>query len=137
MEHAEQHSHEPLETQALCYLLSYACEIGLIENINPSPLDINNLIENKEKFSFDVRNGTSYVYDFNDPISEESEQSVRALRNLLPICGIIDLVYESIKLGVVTDITKDYKSYELIDFDGDYKEIVNVPCFYFKISIMV
>ncbi|MBO5542902.1 MAG: hypothetical protein J5936_05625, partial [Acholeplasmatales bacterium] len=121
-----------MEIQALCYLLSYACELGLIENINPSPLDINNLIENKEKFSFDVRNGASYVYDFNDPISEESEQSVRALRDLLPICGIIDLVYESIKLGVVTDISKDFSSHELKEFDGDYSKVVEVPCFYFK-----
>ena len=123
-----------MEIQALCYLLSYACELGLIENINPSPLDINNLIENKEKFSFDVRNGASYVYDFNNPISEESEQSVRALRDLLPICGIIDLVYESIKLGIVTDISKDYSSHELKEFDGDYSKVVEVPCFYFKIN---
>ena len=123
-----------METQSLCYLISYVYELGLIENINPSLEEFNNLIDNKEKFTFDVKNGASYVYDFNDPNSLESSQSIKALREVLPICGIIDLVYESIKLGVVTDITKDYKSYELIDFDGDYKEIVNVPCFYFKIN---
>ncbi len=118
--------------ESLSYLLAYANELKLIEDINLDELD--NLIENKEKITFNVINGSSYTYDFSDPLSLSSKNAINALKELMPICGIIDLVCEAIKLSVVTDVSKDYVSYELADFSGNYSLITKKTCFYFKIN---
>lgn len=123
-----------MEAQSLCYLISYASELKIIDNLNLDISDIKNLIENGSKLTFFMNDGASYCYDFGDIDSNENNLAIKALRSAIPVCGIIDLVYEAIKLGIVTDISGDYGYNSLLDLNLDYKEISKVPCFYFKIN---
>ncbi|MCR5647093.1 MAG: hypothetical protein K6F81_02305 [Acholeplasmatales bacterium] len=108
-----------MEAQLFNNLISYASELGLIEN----------LINDEDKLTFNL-NGASYCYDpSNDNIS-----ILKVLREAMPVTEIIDLVNEAIKLGIVTDISKDYSNYEIMDYDGNYLDIIDKPCYYFKIN---
>ena len=120
-----------MDSLALFNLLSYGKELGLI-NIDLD--NYNNLIESGQSLSFRLNNGNSLYLDFSDFNSLTNEKIIKKLRKLMPVCTIIDLVSEAIMLGVITDISSDYNEKPLLDFEKNYKEIVEANCFYYKIN---
>ena len=123
-----------MDARNICYLFNYAINMGVINNLSNSLDDIDNLIENKIILSFSLKNGISYNYDFSNPDAKENELGIKAIRKILPVSGVIDLVYEAIMLGVVTDISQDYGINELLSYDRKYYEISKANYFYFKIN---
>ncbi|MCR5350290.1 MAG: hypothetical protein K6E20_04785, partial [Acholeplasmatales bacterium] len=106
-------------------------ELNIISDIDLDNYD--NLIENGEKISFKL-NEDSLFYDFSDKESKNNEIIIKKLRKLMPICGIIDLVNEAIKLGVITDISQDFKAMPLTEYENDYSKITKAFAFYYKIN---
>lgn len=123
-----------MEAKALNYLINYATNMGIIKDMSVSYSDLEEIAKNEGEFSFELNDGKSYNYDFSNPESKNSEASVKAIRKILPICGVIDLINEAVILGIVTDISTDYNCNELVSYDNNYLEITNVNCFYFKIN---
>ncbi len=92
-------------------------------------LNINLLTKEDDSFILD---NERYQFNFDEQ-SKENELLYKKLRENLPICEIIDLVKEAIYLGIVTDVSSQYKHKNLLDLN-DYINIVNANYFIFKIN---
>lgn len=123
-----------MEAKTISYLIDYATNIGIISNLSVSPSELDTLASNDGEFSFLLNDGNQYEYDFSNPESKRSESAIKAIRKLLPVCGVIDLINESVILGIVTDISLDYGVNDFISYNNNYLEITKVKCFYFKIN---
>ena len=123
-----------MDARSICYLFNYAINMGIINNISNSLDDIDYLIDNKINLSYSLKNGITYDYDFSNPEEPSNELGIKAIRKILPVSGVIDLVCESIKLGVITDISLDYGINDLLSYDKNYYLISKADYFCFKIN---
>ena len=104
-------------------------------------LYVNDLIDYASKLGILVKdennnfilNDKEYKFNYNELDSNENLPLINELRANLPITEVIDLVREAISLGIVYDISNEYKLKCLLDLNG-YIDIVSSTHFIFKIN---
>ena len=104
-------------------------------------LYVNDLIDYASKLGILVKNESNnfilndkeYKFNYNELDSNENLPLINELRANLPITEVIDLVREAILLGIVYDISNEYKLKCLLDLNG-YIDIVSSTHFIFKIN---
>ena len=89
-------------------------------------LYVNDLIDYASKLGILVKdennnfilNDKEYKFNYNELDSNENLPLINELRANLPITEVIDLVREAISLGIVYDISNEYKLKCLLDLNG-------------------
>ncbi|MCR5112883.1 MAG: hypothetical protein K6A63_02975 [Acholeplasmatales bacterium] len=117
-----------MDKKSLENLLLYASYSGALMKLDSEGLP--NLIENESPVSFTL-NGEDYTIDFSDNL--ERDAVIKMVKRAVPITSVIDLTDEALKLGIVTDVSSDYKKAEFESFN-DYIGVVEADYFCFKIN---
>ena len=98
-------------------LINYAEYIGILE----------------KKDDYFILNDKIYNFDFDNLDNKDNEILIKELKSNLPITEVIDLVKEAINLGIVIDVSNEYKINNL-NLDYDYINIIKENYFIFKIN---